>query len=204
MQKYTTLMQLVKLRIELVDRLMQDKDKLPIVPRFEFVALQFRQILELVAFGSLVANEKVYASTHADFAKEWNAKKLLAKLEKLNANFYPTPIRQVECNVPGVTLRHEKITSGFLTRKDFIDVYQECSEIIHTANPYGLSNKNNFTELAKRFANWKSQIVKLLNLHELHMLNEPGMAVCSMNDGGSNEVRVYRFSPPPVGWVPKS
>jgi hypothetical protein len=204
MQKYTTLMQLVKLRIELVDRLMQDKDKLPIVPRFEFVALQFRQILELVAFGSLVANEKVYAATHADFAKEWNAKKLLAKLEKLNANFYPTPIRQVECNVPGVTLRHEKITSGFLTRKDFIDVYQECSEIIHTANPYSLSNKNNFTELTKRFANWKSQIVKLLNLHELHMLNEPGMAVCSMNDGGSNEVRVYRFSPPPVGWVPKS
>jgi hypothetical protein len=70
MQKYATLMQLVKLRVELVDRLMQDKDKLPTVLRFEFVALQFRQILELIAFGSLAANEKVYASKHADFAKE--------------------------------------------------------------------------------------------------------------------------------------
>jgi len=204
MQKYLTLMQLVKLRMELVDRLMQDKDKLPIVPRFEFIGLQFRQILELIAFGSLVANEKVYASTHADFAKEWNAKKLLAKLGKLNADFYPTPIRQVKCDVPGVTLRHEKITGGFLKKKDFVDVYQECSEIIHTANPYSLSNKNDFAELTKRFASWKLQIVTLLNLHELRMLNEPGMLVCSMNDGGSNEVRVYQFSPPPVGWVPKS
>jgi hypothetical protein len=203
MQKYATLMRLVKLRIELVDRLMQDKDKLPIVPRFEFVALQFRQILELVAFGTLVANEKVYASTHADFAKEWNAKKLLAKLEKLNADFYPTPVKQVESNVPGITLRHEKITTGFLTRTDFVDVYQECSEIIHTENPYSLGNKRDFPELTKRFANWRSRIVKLLNLHELRMLNDPGMAVCSMNAGGSNEVRVYRFSPPPAVRVPK-
>jgi hypothetical protein len=204
MQKYATLMQFVKLRMELVDRLMHDKDKLPLIPRFEFVALQFRQILELIAFGSLVANEKVYAAEHADFAKEWNAKKLLVKLEKLNADFYPTPIQQVKSNVPGIMLRHEKITSGFLTRKDFVDAYQECSEIIHTGNPYSLSNKNSLPELTKRFANWKSQIVKLLNLHELRMLNDPGMAVCSMNDGGTNEVKVYRFSPPPVGWTPKS
>jgi hypothetical protein len=203
MQKYATLMQLVKLRIEVVYRLMQDEDKLPVVPRFEFVALQFRQILELIAFGSLVANEKVYASTHADFAKEWNAKKLLAKVGKLNADFYPVPVRQVKCDIPGVAMRHEKITSGFLTKKDFVDVYQQCSEIIHTANPYGLSNTHNFPELTKRFANWTSQIATLLNLHELRMLNEPGMVVCSMNDGGSNEVKVYQFSPPPPGWVPK-
>ena len=114
MQKYATLMKLVKLRIGLVDRLMQDDDKLPVAPRrIEFVALQFRQILELIAFGSLVANEKVYAATHADFAKEWNAKKLLIRLEKLNPNFYPTPIRQVAANIPGIQLKHEKITNGF-------------------------------------------------------------------------------------------
>jgi len=204
MQKYATLMQLVKLRIDLVDRLMQDKDKLPIVPRFEIVALQFRQILELIAFGSLVANEKVYTAAHADFAKEWNAKKLLIKLEKLNPNFYPTPLREVAANIPGVLLKHEKITSGFLSRKDFVDVYQECSEIIHTSNPYGLSNTNNFPDLTKRFANWKEQIVRLLTLHELRMLNDPGRALCTMNAGGTNEVQVTRFEPAPVGWKPKT
>jgi hypothetical protein len=204
MQKYATLMQLVKLRIELVERLMQDKDKLPIVPRFEFVALQFRQILELVAFGSLIANEKVYASTHTDFAREWNAKKLLAKLEKLNADFYPKPVREVKSNVPGIPVRLERLAGGFLTREDFVRVYQECSEIIHTGNPYSVNKTNNFSELTVRFADWRLQIFTLLNLHELRMLNDPGMALCSMNDGGTNEVRVYRFSPPPAEWAPKA
>lgn len=70
LEKYRLMMEEVKLRIDLVDRLMTNKDDLPLRPRFEFTVLQFRKVLELIAFGSLVANEKVYASTHADFAKE--------------------------------------------------------------------------------------------------------------------------------------
>jgi hypothetical protein len=204
MEKYCNLMQFVKLRIELVDRLMKDEDKLPVVPRFEFVALSFRQVLELIAFGSLVANEKVYAATHADFAKEWSAKKLLGKLEKLNANFYPVPVRQVKTNVPGVTMKHERITAGFLTKDDFVGAYQTCSQLIHTANPYRGNSGIDYPKLTKDFLNLRSQIITLLNLHELHLFNDPGMAVCSMNAGGSNNVQVYRFSPLPSGSAPKS
>jgi hypothetical protein len=32
------------------------------------------------------------------------------------------------------------------------------------------------------------QIALLLNLHELHLYNDPGIAVCSMNDEGTNQV----------------
>jgi hypothetical protein len=200
MEKYAPLMQGVKLRIELIERLMQNKDSPPLVPRFEFAALQFRKILELIAFGSLVANEKVYASTHVGFANEWNAKRLLVKVERLNPNFYPVPVRQVKCDLPGITFKHQKITSGFLTKDDFVAAYQKCSELIHTTNPYSNGNNEDFRERSNTFATWRNQIIKLLNLHELHLFDDPGMAVCSMNAGGTNKVMVYRFSPP--GYVP--
>jgi hypothetical protein len=195
MGKYATLMEGVKLRIALVDELTQGKGDIPLVPRFEFLGLQVRKILELIAFGSLVANEKIYASTHADFAKEWNAKRLLAKLEKLNPGFYPIPVKQNPSDAPGILLKHEKISSGYLTKETFVKAYQECSELVHTKNPYSTTDQFDFQERLNTFAQWRNEIIGLLNLHELHLLNDPGMAVCSMNDGGTNQVKVYRFHP---------
>jgi hypothetical protein len=49
---------------------MKGKCNLPDIPLMESAALQFRKVLEFIAFGSLVANEKTYKATHADFAKE--------------------------------------------------------------------------------------------------------------------------------------
>jgi len=141
LEKYRLLMENLKLRIALVEDLMMGKFNLPDVPLIESTALQFRKILELMAFGSLVANEKVYRSTYADFAKEWNAKKLLAKLGKLNSNFYPVPVKKVHPQKPGEFMRHEKLTQDYLTKKTFVDAYQKCSEIIHTANPYSKPTK---------------------------------------------------------------
>lgn len=196
LEKYASLMTEVKLRVDLVDRLMGGADKLPVPPQFEFTALQFRKILELIAFGSLVANERVYALTHKNFGKEWNAKKLIAKLSKLNANFYPVPVRQVKCDMPGILLKHERIAQGYLSKAEFVATYQKCSEIIHARNPYSPDGLLNLQDCRKLFADWKNQIVALLNLHELHLYKDPGMAVCSMNDGGTNQVKVYRFAPP--------
>jgi len=142
----------------------------------------------------LVANEKVYKSAHANFAKEWNAKKLLVELEKLNPSFYPVPVKQVQPDKPGMLLRHEKVAQGYLTKHTFVDAYQKCSELIHTANPYGNKSQFDPKNCSKTFFEWHGQIVALLNLHELHLYNDPGIAVCSMNDGGTNQVRVYRFA----------
>jgi hypothetical protein len=196
MDKYRILMETVKLRIALIDDMMHGKCNLPDIPLIESAALQFRKVLELVAFGSLVANEKVYKATHANFAKEWNAKNLLARLGKLNANFYPIPVKQVQPDKPGILLRHEKVTQGYLTNKDFIDAYQQCSELIHTTNPYDRKSHFDPKVHSKTLFEWRNQIVSLLNLHELRLYNDPGMALCSMNDGGTNQVRVYRFAPP--------
>ena len=198
MEKYRTLMEGVKLRIALIDKIMTGEHKLPDVPMLESAALQLRKVLELIAFGSLVANKKAYSAAHANFAGEWNAKKLLAKVGRLNPNFYPTPVKQTRPHIPGIQIQHEKILNGYLTKVEFVRAYQQCSELIHTTNPYSGAPPLDLKAYSKDFFEWRQKIVTLLSLHELHLFNEPGMAVCSMNDGGMDRVAVYRFEPPPA------
>jgi hypothetical protein len=193
MEQYASLMEEVKLRITVVDNILQGTTKLPLPPAVESVALQFRKVLELVAFASLIANKKAYASTYKDFSKEWNAKKLLQKLAKLNPQFYPVPVKQVKSDLPGIAWKHEKITDAYLTKDAFVDVYQACSELIHTPNPYG--KVVDLASYMAKFPEWRAQIMRLLNLHELHLFNEPGMHVCSMMTAGTDKVLVYTFSP---------
>ena len=191
--QYASLMEEVKLRIAVVDAILQGTTKLPLPPAVESAALQFRKVLELIAFGSLVANKKAYASAYKDFSKEWNAKKLLKKLEGINSHFYPVPVKQVKTNLAGIAWKHVKITEPYLTKDAFVCVYQACSELIHTPNPYGKSIDH--ASYMSQFPQWRAQIVRLLNLHELHLFNEPGMHVCSMMSTGTDKVLVYTFSP---------
>jgi hypothetical protein len=45
----------------------------------EFMFLQFRKVLEEIAFSSLAANKDKYTEVYTDFATHWNAKKILKK-----------------------------------------------------------------------------------------------------------------------------
>lgn len=59
----------------------------------ESAVLQIRKILERIAFGSLIANRSVYEQTYDNFSKTWNASLLLKDPAKINANYYPVPIK---------------------------------------------------------------------------------------------------------------
>src|SRR5438477_12450715 len=83
----------------------------------EFVFLQLRKILELIAFASLTANKEKYSAVHAKFAEHWNAKWMLADLEKINPDFYPAPSTPPVLQ-PDETKYLPAIKGGFLTKDD--------------------------------------------------------------------------------------
>src|SRR5437867_2769143 len=58
----------------------------------ELIFLQFRKILEEIAFASLSANREKYSEVHVNFSKHWRAKDMLAAMDKVNPNFYPIPL----------------------------------------------------------------------------------------------------------------
>ena len=58
----------------------------------ELSFVQFRKILEIIAFSSLTSNKDAYRTAYAKFDEEWSAEKILKRVGKLNPHFYPMPL----------------------------------------------------------------------------------------------------------------
>jgi hypothetical protein len=151
--------------------------------QIESIYLQFRKILELLAMGSLLNNKDEYSKVRADFDKDWNARRIVNDLAKLNPHFYPKPVIDVKG-----TLRPRE---GALTQDDFVELYDRCGDVLHTANPFGATV--DYKKLSAQVDGWLSKIWVLLNMHQLHMLGDDGFWLIQMTTTDSNLVHYYRF-----------
>lgn len=165
----------------------------------EIVFLQFRKVLEQIAFASLSANRKAYAAARSRFASDWRAKAMLAYLEEINPGFYPQPFRIVSRAPYGGSslMRTEPLTDGFLTKDEFIELYDYCAEVLHVRNPYSVQGGGNVRLQAQE---WLSRIEKLVRLHMTHLLTG-GIWVGAVPDTDGN---VCTFSGEPVGKLPSN
>lgn len=194
-EKYCGLMEELKFRMEVVDYFISGRGHAVYQPAtIESACLQLRKILELVAFGSLVANVEAYNSVYSKVSKKWHAAEILEELERVNPEFYPSPVVEVPSTIPGVLLRHEKRGPGYLTKEDFPEVYGRCGVIAHAANPFGKGIDYGY--YFKMIPLWRNQVLHLLNCHELHLLDKPGMYVIHMKEDRDNRVHYYKFEPP--------
>ena len=167
--RYLQCMQEVRERLKLIE-LVTEK-KLTTGREFsdvEFVFLQLRKILQLIAFASLTANREKYSAVHAKFASHWKAKDMLAALEKINPDFYPSPSTPPVLQ-PDETKYLDTIKEGFLTKDDFKFLYDKCAEILHARNPF--TDKSLTVDVLYPVTLWVSRIHKLLDLHVMHLLD---------------------------------
>jgi len=90
-------MEEIKLRVEAVNAILQKRSTtICQATNIEFMCLQIRGILELIALGSLVTNEKEYKKRSIELANNpWNAKVILREIERINPKFYPVPGKQM-------------------------------------------------------------------------------------------------------------
>ena len=80
----------------------------------ELIFLHLRKALEEIAFASLSANREKYSAARAGFATEWNARRMLGFIEKVNANFYPIPLKPPQETAPGHKF-FARVSDGYLT-----------------------------------------------------------------------------------------
>ena len=136
----------------------------------ESVFLQIRKILELIALASLVANQREYAKQRKNFCNDWNAKRILETLEKANPNYYPTPVEQLIDSVTGRVLSLKAISSGYLTKEDFVVLFDRCNGMLHAENPF--SRNQAPKSLLESVPMWTNKIIRLLNHHTIQLLND--------------------------------
>lgn len=182
--RYLGLMEEIKRRDQAVHEIItKHKTTSYAATNIEFNCLQIRKILELIALANLVANKHHFEEQKAKFEKFWRAKQILADIEKLNPDFYPKPINEVDDPNPKIKKRLEDVKSGFMTREEFIDIYDKCSNLIHATNPY--SPAVNLDAYEKDIPQWLEKSRVLLKAHVIRLVNSDNLYLIHMaeNDG---------------------
>jgi len=167
-KKYCDTLEEIKLRIKAVQNIVNKKVDLTVFENTlfteEFIFIQIRKILELVVFGSMSSNIALYEKTYADYTRHEHAKNILKNLKKINPNFYPLPLQQVESDKESIHL--ENVENGYLTKEDFIFLYDTSSQIIHAPNPYAVAQK---IDLKMSINDWMHRIASLLWFHKMQL-----------------------------------
>jgi hypothetical protein len=155
--------------------------------------LQFRKMLEHVAFSSLVSNKDAYSKARAQFATDWHAQRMLAHLEKVNSDFYPLPVTLASTTIEADGKRHqhfEPVTSGFLTKADFVELYNYCGDVLHAQNPYQTRTTINVRLSVQE---WLARIETLVKLHRVQLITG-GVWLCTVPDK-DGKVHTYTAEP---------
>lgn len=161
---------------------------------YEVVSVNFRKVLELIAFGSLTANKSAYSAAYADFAKHWNAKRLLKNLERIHPEFYPKPLLPPDVQSEGPRHLHfELLSDGFLTREEFVELYNLSSQTIHTRNPF--SETTTTIDFRISVSDWIIRIESLLRLHLLRLAGTQHVWVAELSSPGDNKAHAYVANP---------
>jgi hypothetical protein len=195
-ETYGSVMKEIKLRTEVITHFLSGQSKTKYTPTtVETVGLQFRKIFELIVFASLAANRDQYSRVYADFARHWNAAKLVKNLRKINPEFYPKPVIEIPSDRRGIGRELRNREPDYLSQAELVLAHGKCGTLLHAANPF--AKPIDYVSYQKNCTEWLSKLINLLNSHEVHLPGDPGFWLVHMleNEKG-DEVSWYRFDPP--------
>lgn len=145
----------------------------------ETIFVQFRKTLELIAFASLTANKAEYSSQFEKFSTHWNAERMLRDLEKVNPEFYPVSLQLPIQTPDGV--KHLSLTAdGFLTKDEFISLYDKCGKVLHARNPFSTEA---IPQSEYTVEKWVARVQTLLRFHLMRLVNGDKWIVNIPNSG---------------------
>jgi hypothetical protein len=151
--------------------------------RVEFVYLQFRKIIELIAMGSLLANAETFSQVQSNLQKYWNVKDLLKDIHAINPDFYPRPIIQTPSNQPGVKMEWLDQPDDYLTKDRFMTLYDKCGRILHARNPF--APERDHAKLEAACPKWYLWIINLLNAHTIRLVGDVNLYLIQMGNDSS-------------------
>jgi hypothetical protein len=177
MTVYCNCMERVKHHLRIVQSALRGEPIAPAHTDFamlqaEVIYLHFRKALEEIAFASLSANREKYAAARGGFATEWNARRMLGLIEKINPHFYPLALQPVIEIAPGH--KHaNRMQEPYLTRQDFENLYDASAEILHAPNPFAPSDGP--INVHYTVEQWITRICSLIGCHAIQTPDSQGL-----------------------------
>src|SRR3984893_10799770 len=152
---YADLLEEAKGRISSIDAAINGRLGLPAPLVREYSYLQIRMLCELIA----IAHGDIAATHTVKLQVAWSADKIIRRLERLHANFYPHPIRS--SITPG-RVHVDRLESGFLTKGELLKL--KCGDVLHRGSLKDLLATTqqiqppNFADIAE----WTNKIITVL------------------------------------------
>lgn len=168
-ERYANVMEEIKARLFLVGDFIDKKittgsDTTDI----EFLCIQLRKIMELIALASIVPNKAKYAELRTDFEKHYHAKFIFRDLEKINKNFYPTAMLREPVTFSDANIQIKPRKNVWLTKKRFEREYEKLGGILHADNPFSV--RRPYANLYKQYKTLIQNIWELLEFHQISFI----------------------------------
>lgn len=191
--EYINQMEYIKRRMASIDTIATTAHipGFPVIVAAECIYLQLRQILELIAMGSLVANRDATDRATRTLAKMWRGPDILRVVDEINPDGYPHPIIEVPSTVPGVKNNLVDKVDGFLSRDRFRELYGKCGNMLHARNPFGRTR--DYQAAWDEWTQWRDEIMGLLDRHRIRMVNDEYLWVVHMRSATDGKVHLYQF-----------
>jgi len=167
-----------------------DLNSMPKQVAVELIALQFRKIVEMVVFSSLVANRDRYSAMHKDFASHWKIKDIIRRIKAVNKDFLPIPVNEIERS--GERLWDYPSGKDYFSEQELVEIYQESGGILHSHKPFTAKRPDidkYLTKVSRRI----DKFIRTLNCHQVHPLNEREVFIVHMEEENSPNPVIYRF-----------
>lgn len=188
-QKYINYMTDIKNRINFLSA--YDFTSIPKQITVEIIAIQFRKIVEMIIFSSLVANKEKYNAIHCDFAKHWRIKDIIKKIKGFNKDYLPIPVKEIEGD-NGEKLWDYPSGTAYFTESELVEIYNESGGILHSYKPFQ-SNKVNIDRFLSKVSGRKDKFISTLNCHQVHPLNDKEVFIVHMSEDNRDSPVIYRF-----------
>ena len=150
-QLYRKQMIEVKRRLIAIDRIFGAKKSKPrnltVDLDNEFMWLQLRKVVELVAFSAIVADRDRYVAlrrqqdAHSNFQKDWRAEKILGHLSNINPKFLPQACGQAKVDSHGTSHFEGLALAQQATLNRLVSIHRTAGEYLHVGNPFDPNTK---------------------------------------------------------------
>ena len=145
----------VKRRFRAIDRILGAKTPRTLTAEFddEFMWLQLRQIVELVAYSAIAADEERYAALrqdqdkNADYRVDSKPAKVLKHLSQISPYFLPKSLGIMVPQADGT--KHFESGPEVAVLGRFLDIHDTAGQHLHAINPF---NEGDVKDLKERLA----------------------------------------------------
>lgn len=167
-----------------------DLNSVPKQIAVELFALQFRKIVEMIVFSSLVANRERYAALHDDFVSHWKISEIIRRIKAINKDYLPIPVEETEKNGE----KYWDYPSGkqFFSEQELISIYKESGGILHSRKPFS-EKRPDIEQFISRANDRISKFVRTLNCHQVHPLNDKEVFIVHIEEEEKPNPVIYRF-----------